>query len=165
MQHGDASMGRSILNVFRTVAAGLVCAYLCVTMGVAEGRSSLQAGVPAGVSIDGSYTEAQARRGKKLSDDNCAACHGEDLSGAGFAPSLAGEGFLTLWQGRTVADLYDRIRTTMPAQAAGSLTNQEYLDIVAFLLQANSIRAGDQELTNDTAVLKSRVIRASSAAR
>ena len=136
----------------------------CVAAGFAERPRWAQTSTPA-ASLDGLFTEAQASRGKQLSAENCAACHGEDLSGAGFAPALAGEGFLTLWQGRSLGDLYDRIRTTMPSQAAGSLTSQEYIDIIAFLLQANAIRPGEQGLTSDPAALKSRIIRASSSPR
>ncbi len=111
-----------------------------------------------GGSLNGSYSAAQAQRGKRLSADNCAACHGEDLGG-GQAPPLAGDAFLSSWDGRTVADLYDRIRTTMPAQAPGSLSSAEYADVLTFLLQANNVSPGERELQGDSPELKTLIFR------
>lgn len=90
----------------------------------------------------------QAQRGKIAYEQNCSGCHQRDLSGNGeAAPALAGSDFLVRWQARTAADLFDKTRTTMPPGAAGSLTDQQYFDILAYLLQANEISSGgNQEL-------------------
>ena len=74
----------------------------------------------------------------------------EDLSGNGEAsPALAGTNFLRRWQGRTAGDLFDKTRTTMPTGAPASLSQQQYLDITAYLLQVNGIVAA-KELSPDT---------------
>lgn len=86
---------------------------------------------------DGVYSREQAERGRVLYRAQCAACHGEDLHGQGFAPGLAGSEFLSLWNGQTVRDLYSRTRTTMPEDTPGSLSPEETLDIIAYVLHVN----------------------------
>src|SRR5439155_27139275 len=49
----------------------------------------------------------------------------------------------------TVADLYNKIRTTQPAYDVAGLNTQEYLDIVAYLLKQNGLSAVKEELKND----------------
>src|SRR5271157_4911170 len=63
---------------------------------------------------DGVYTQAQADRGKALYNSSCAACHGDQLNGGETAPALVGGEFLSNWNGLTVGQLFDRIRTSMP---------------------------------------------------
>jgi len=45
-----------------------------------------------------------------------------------------------------VQALYDRIRNAMPADAPGSLDAPAYLDIVAYLLEANGFPRGPRDL-------------------
>jgi hypothetical protein len=61
-------------------------------------------------------------------------------------PSLADDEFLRRWQGRTVEELYLKIRRTMPASAPGTLTDRDAVDLVAYVLQANRFAAGVNEL-------------------
>ena len=103
---------------------------------------------------DGSYSDEQANRGKALFSQNCSSCHMQDLSGNAAAPSLIGETFATHWGQGTVGDIYNRIRTTMPQSSPGSLNPQNYIDIVAFLLQSNGLPSGKEELKNDENGLK-----------
>ena len=49
-------------------------------------------------------------------------------------------------QFKTVADVAQFVVTTMPPGAAGSLSNEQYLDILAFDLKANGIDLGDKKL-------------------
>ena len=95
---------------------------------------------------EGLYTEAQAVRGKDAYLRACASCHMEDLGGHEYAGALAGYPFQMKWEDASVAEVFGRIRT-MPIGAAGSLTPPEYLDILAYLLQANGYPAGNDELT------------------
>ena len=62
------------------------------------------------------------------------------------SPPLAGEGFMANWSAYSVGDLYEKIRNTMPANDARSLSAQEYADIVALILSANRFPAGEAEL-------------------
>jgi len=95
---------------------------------------------------DGLYEEAQAARGKTAYDTACAECHMVDLGGKEYAGPLAGFGFQLKWQDASLGEVYGRIRS-MPLGRAGSLTTQEYVDILAYVLQKNSYPAGKAELT------------------
>ena len=94
----------------------------------------------------GIYSEAQAKRGEALYARACAGCHGPDLSGEGQAPSLAGKDFATEWTDRSVGDLFERIRVSMPADAPGTLRPSEVADVLAFMLNKGSFPAGPVDL-------------------
>ena len=103
---------------------------------------------------DGVYTADQAKRGQALYVTNCASCHGSELTGGESAPPLAGGDFTANWNGLTVGDLFDRIRTSMPADRPGRLSREQNADILAFMLQFNQFPAGQSELEHQSEVLK-----------
>lgn len=103
---------------------------------------------------DGVYTDAQAERGASAFGASCAACHGATLAGTGEAPSLASLEFVSHFDGATVGALFDRIRVTMPQNAAGSLSRNIYADITAFLLKSNGFPAGEKELDRRSEYLR-----------
>ena len=102
---------------------------------------------------DGVYTEAQLARGQALAAENCALCHAANLLGSPGAPGIAGSEFLFVWNNEPLGELFSYARTQMPPGQAGSLTDQEYADIVAALLAASGFPAGVTELPGDTDVL------------
>ena len=108
---------------------------------------------------DGIYNAEQAGRGREKYTQVCSSCHQGDLSGSDQAPGLVGGDFLDRWDGQSVADLADRIRTSMPADDVGSLTTPMSLDIVAYVLQANGFPAGSEEIKADRAALKTVMIK------
>src|SRR3954471_16338866 len=96
--------------------------------------------------LDGVFTAAQAERGSGVFSEKCATCHeGADVDG----PPLTGTPFIERWREDTLDGLFDFIRTRMPQTAPGSLPPAAYVDIVAYLLQANDYPAGGRELTPD----------------
>jgi mono/diheme cytochrome c family protein len=100
--------------------------------------------------LDGAYTDAQASRGENEYGNNCARCHGADLDGGGAAPTLHTLDFLDRWREDHLATLFQFISTNMPqppGAGPGGLKQQQYLDIVAFLLQVNGLPSGSKELT------------------
>ena len=103
---------------------------------------------------DGVYTEDQAKRGETIYRKECAACHGDMLTGGESAPPLTGGAFLANWSGLTMGDLFDRIRKTMPQSAPGRLTRQQDADILAFMLSVNKFPAGKTELYRQLEMLK-----------
>jgi S-disulfanyl-L-cysteine oxidoreductase SoxD len=103
---------------------------------------------------DGIYTEEQAKRGESVYHKECAACHGEMLTGGESSPPLTGGAFLANWNGLSVGDLFDRIRKTMPQSAPGRLTRQQDADILAFMLSVNKFPAGKTELYRQSEMLK-----------
>lgn len=102
----------------------------------------------------GVYTDEQAKRGEALSNKLCTSCHGPDLSGGEAGPTLVGLEFLGNWITLTVADFYDRVHATMPADAPGTMTPQQTSDITAYVFKLNKYPAGKTELPTDLALLK-----------
>jgi mono/diheme cytochrome c family protein len=103
----------------------------------------------------GVYTSAQAEKGEQTYGAVCSGCHMAELTGYDRAPPLAGDSFVSRWQGSTLNDLFQRIKGTMPQTAPGSLSDKAYVEIVAFLLEANGYQSGAKELQVDPAALKS----------
>jgi len=103
---------------------------------------------------DGVYTEEQARRGQALYNQHCMACHGDSLAGGEQAPPLAGGEFLSNWNGLTLGDLFERIRTSMPLNNPQSLNRETNAVILAYILSVNRFPAGPAELSNRTEVLR-----------
>ena len=101
-----------------------------------------------GISIwTGSYTKAQAERGRVVVENHCGECHSDDLSG-GEAPALKGPTFMLNWETRTVERLFHKIRDTMPSVGNTDVSEQQKLDTVAFILQQNGFPDGARELTD-----------------
>ncbi len=104
---------------------------------------------------DGVYSSAQATQGERIYGMACATCHAPDLSGSGQAPALADADFAKEWDQQPLSDLFDRIRTTMPADAPGTLEGGDVAAVMAFLLKKAGMPAGDAELPADATALKS----------
>ena len=113
----------------------------------------LSAGVGDARAQDGGvYTAAQAASGRAIYERECAACHQANLQGSFEAPQLAGDSFLRFWADLSPADLFVRTSSSMPPGEEGSLTDEEHLDVVAYLLEANGAPAGGTALTEAAAV-------------
>jgi cytochrome c5 len=94
-----------------------------------------------------SYLPSQAARGEKVYQSTCGLCHA--------GGELVGERFVATWKDRRVYDLYALVRGTMPLDNPGSLKDGEYLDVIAYLLQANKHAAlAVDSLKADTASLR-----------
>lgn len=106
-----------------------------------ETRKSVRAGV---------YTKAQAARGEQVFARQCGTCHQPD--------QFVGPAFMSGWDGRPIADLFDTVRETMPQDNPGSLRREEYADIVAYFLQLNGMPEGQEELPARAEALKTVVI-------
>lgn len=104
--------------------------------------------------LDGVFTMDQAGRGKVVYAAHCESCHGDSLRGGiGGGPPLAGNFFFNRWGGSPLLGLYEYTRARMPMGYAGSLSSAEYIDVVAYILSANELPAGDSELVADSEVL------------
>jgi len=108
---------------------------------------------------DGIYTEAQAARGKAAYREKCIECHKEDLRGDQLmTPSLVGIGFTFRWKDKKLYDYFVGMRDTMPQSEPASLSEETYVDLLAYLLSEIGYPAGDRELSADPAALKEIVI-------
>ena len=96
------------------------------------------------------YSAAQAARGEQIFKAQCLSCHGNALEGA-VGPPLTGDGFLSVWSARSLAELVDKIEKTMPPQQPGSTSRSQAIDLTAFILRFGKFPAGEAEL--DSAVL------------
>jgi mono/diheme cytochrome c family protein len=104
---------------------------------------------------DGVYTTAQAKQGKIVYDAHCLECHGSMASATpDMAPLLNDHMFQASWKDRSLSDLLDKIRDTMPPNKTGTLSLQELVDLVAYILSANTLPPGDVPLTEDAETLK-----------
>jgi mono/diheme cytochrome c family protein len=93
----------------------------------------------------GAFTQAQAERGQKAFQSQCARCHEPDrFTGA----------FLEPWVGETALALYTVVRTTMPEDNPNSLRPQLVADVLAYLFSLNRYPAGDVELPATESGLK-----------
>ena len=101
---------------------------------------------------DGVYTAAQARRGETIYPAICGRCHGRKLDGAPddhdffSTPPIAGPKFLRKWGETSLAALFEYTRTTMPEINPGSLSDQEFLDVLSFMLAVTGAPAGEIDL-------------------
>jgi mono/diheme cytochrome c family protein len=123
--------------------AGVLFVGLSYSVATAQGKTSW----------DNVYTAAQAVRGDALFGEQCAKCHGPDMSG-GDAPSLTGSEFSGDWDDLSVGDLAERLRVSMPQDKPQSLSREQTADIVAAILKANRMPAGETELPSQTEYLK-----------
>ena len=105
------------------------------------------------------YTSAQAERGKTVYDANCVTCHLPGLDGsanpdanpvARGAP-LVGTRFVQDFGESKVSALFNKMKRDLPSGRPGALTDQEYLDAAAFVLQRNKFPPGAKELTEESA--------------
>lgn len=147
---------------FGSPAVRISAAALCGVFAACYGQARMS-GAPQDAAkvttASGVFTADQAKRGQTKYNQVCSNCHQSDLTGSDQAPALAGGDFLDRWEGQSVGDMADRIRTSMPQDDIGSLNTQMSVDLVAYLLQANNFPAGQEELKADRSFLKTVMIK------
>lgn len=87
--------------------------------------------------------EVQIDAGKEGYAQHCAVCHAAQLEGMAHFPPLRGAIFQRRWTERTLGELYTYVHDTMPLGAGGSLEDDTYAAIVAYLLARNGVEAGE----------------------
>ena len=146
-----AALGISVGDFVPSDEGGTTAEALALTVarGVAQGPITQTV-------WDGVYTIEQAKRGEQTFKRACGYCHRDDLSGDGDvgAPALVGSGFSYRWRGMAVAEMFFTIGETMPQDDPASLTPQECLNIISYLLSMSDIPAGDVELPLDIGTLE-----------
>ena len=133
------------------MALGSVAVSMAADVSSAAGvlRASAQEAAGRHSVWDGVSTTEQARRGQLEYDASCGNCHLFELQGdeAADVPPLTGIDFMREWNNRSVNELFQFVSKSMPVGRPGSLTNQVYVDILAYVLSANGFPQGDGELT------------------
>jgi mono/diheme cytochrome c family protein len=99
---------------------------------------------------DGATAQSQAEQvaaGREVYVAECAKCHGEQGEG-GTGPVLIGGSRRIASYGDTDR-LYEYVSTTMPFDDAGSLSEEQYWDSIAYLLDANELLPSEVVLGPD----------------
>ena len=109
---------------------------------------------PAHTVWDSVYSDSQVTRAESTYSQSCAKCHGSTLEGAQDGGPLTGPDFLANWDGMTLADLHEKIRTTMPPDTPNTIPAAQVADLVALVLARNHYPSGPTALTADAARLK-----------
>jgi mono/diheme cytochrome c family protein len=121
------------------VAFALLAGALCTT-------TPLLAQAPVRSTMAGVYTAEQATKGREVFSSNCLGCH--------TTASHQGTAFQLKWFGRPLYDLYDYLSQAMPKAAPGTLSEDEYVWVTAYILKLNGMPAGQTELNAEPSWLK-----------
>jgi quinoprotein glucose dehydrogenase len=112
---------------------------------VTEAASSAETGV---------FTDQQVEVGSALYTTGCAACHGRDLRGTEGGNALIGERFISKWKGKSLGDLFELTKATMPKNDPQSLDDASYTSLLAFILNANEFPSGKIVLSSEKVELQ-----------
>lgn len=124
------------------------------TLGLAMGLLATSAMAQDYTLSGGGISEEQITRGEDAFMTNCAGCHGDDLRAIDSnAPDLRGPSFRSAWTGQPLNEKFETIVATMPPGQGGSLGDQTYADIVAFILSTNGVPTTEGELPGDAGAL------------
>ena len=119
--------------------------FLVLALGAAiAGLSSAPAPVSSQQAV--TYTSEQAAAGAVAYSEHCAGCHLETMQGSFEAPQLAGSNFLRFWGERPASELLEMV-ALMPPDEEGSLGEDVYASIGAYIMQRNGFPAGGSALT------------------
>jgi mono/diheme cytochrome c family protein len=139
-----AACGRGDVDPRVPLGARIAGARPVVLRGAAPGKTIA---IPSTASLPpATYTADQAQLGRQIYESTCARCHPPG--------QLDGETFEVGWNERRVFDLFSLVANTMPQDKPGSLSDDQYLGVVAYLLQRNNVPAGTAALRADSAALK-----------
>jgi alcohol dehydrogenase (cytochrome c) len=100
------------------------------------------------VQVAPSFTAEQASVGQAAYKKSCARCHGANVDDGEFAPPLRGGPFAEHWAEQPVSGLFAKIKSSMPPDAPGSLSDQTYTDVIAYLLSENGALPGSRLPSN-----------------
>lgn len=126
-------------------ASGATPAVEASSGGMAESAAPAPSASPTVTAAAASFTDDQADRGREVFRSQCTECH----SSSEFSDSQ----FKFKWSRRHAGSLYQMIQTQMPETAPGSLTEDEAVDIVSYILRMNGFEPGSAELSSDRGVL------------
>jgi hypothetical protein len=93
----------------------------------------------------GVYSREQWMRGRDVYAGMCAGCHP--------AVTHVGPAFTKGWAGKKLSELFGFLRERMPKNDPGSLSEQDYVDVMSYLLRLNGMPAGVDELPVDSVEL------------
>jgi S-disulfanyl-L-cysteine oxidoreductase SoxD len=119
---------------------GVAAAMFCIA-----GDAAAQTKPVARTTRGGVFSVEQASRGADVYAGYCKSCH--------TAETHTGANFRTHWRGKLLSDLFVYIRDRMPKNDPGSLSAEEYADVLAYVLKMNRMPAGKSDLQPDSTQL------------
>ena len=129
--------------MFRAVSplwTSLLLACIVVLPKEASGQQAMPNGQRStGVGV---YSREQWMRGRDLYAGMCAGCHP--------AVTHVGPVFTRSWAGKKLSELFGFLRERMPKNDPGSLSEQEYVDVMSYMLRLNGMPAGVEEMPPDS---------------
>lgn len=101
---------------------------------------------------DGIYSKAQADAARPQFEKLCAECHAFTVAAKKQAKDLplGDEPFLKKWEGRGLDELATVIVTTMPNDGSAIVSDEETLNLLAYILQQNGFAPGAAPLTRES---------------
>ena len=90
---------------------------------------------------------SQVEAGAEAYATNCAICHGANLEGSTLGPLLSGFSWVRRWGTQTPTLLLGNIQASMPPGGNENITEEDYLNIVAHMLQVNGVDGVTEALT------------------
>lgn len=132
----QARLGRCAGWTFLAVA--------CIVVPASIGGAQAAHGAPRSTS-QGIYSREQWIRGRDVYAGMCAGCHP--------AVTHVGPVFTTSWAGKRLSELFGFVKERMPKNDPGSLSEEEYVDVITYLLRLNGMPVGPEELPVDSVAL------------
>lgn len=136
-------------RVWTFIAAACILAAAGCDPASGKGSPPKRSDAPNGMrsTLSGVYTAQQAEYGKEVYGGSCISCH------AGMG-NHTGPIFHAAWGGRDLGEMFDYMTQYMPKNDPGGMAPDDYIAVMAYLLQINGMPAGNSPLPNDPAALK-----------
>ena len=138
------------MKYISSLPALLIAGLLCCSCAHRDSKPTLKISATTGV-----YSKKQVEAGSALYIGYCASCHGKDLRGTEGGTTLIGERFLSKWKDKSLGELFDVTKNTMPKTNPHSLDDASYSSLLAFILNANEFPAGNAQLSSGKQELES----------
>lgn len=116
---------------------------LALLFAASPGRAQETGGAPS----DSAAAARQLNLGEQWFRSACLECHA--------VRGLDDGDFRLKWGGRNAYDLFERIRSTMPQNNPGTLSQATYAAIVAYLMKLNGMPVGARRVSSDSSALTS----------
>lgn len=135
-------------STFRKAAVVSLLAWGAALEVVVVQPSAAAEAAPQKSTNDGVYSKAQADGAKAQFEKICADCHpfSEAEKKKVKDVPLGGDPFFENWTGRPLKELATTIALTMPNDGSAVVSEEEALNLVAFILQKNGFPAGSKPL-------------------
>lgn len=117
----------------------------CILVAATGARAQQGSAAPERSTLQGVYSREQWMRGRDVYAGMCAACHP--------AVTHVGPVFTASWAGKRLSDLFGFVKERMPKNDPGSLSEEDYVDVITYMLRLNGMPAGMEELPVDSLAL------------